>query len=155
MGIDSSGHKIVEEAMKRLMVDIRITFLLTPLQGKGVASSVPRPVAGVIPTISKSAAKRARKAAAVSRGNPPPVASAKGKGKGKTKGKGKSSPLPAGLEGCWYNVDGVNVCTDYQFGKCKENVADGECCSKGVHKCCTPQCKGLHGHFECRTLLRK
>ena len=154
VGLSSSGTKIVEDAMKRLMVDIRVTFLLTPTMGGSSSSAAKRTLvaAAGVPAVSKSAAKRARKAAAAALGNTvaargAPLVAPKGKGKGKGKGKDRPS-LPPGLEGCWSNVDGENVCMDFQFGRCSE-VAAGQKCSKGLRKCCIPRCKGLHGHFEC------
>ena len=148
VGLDAEGGKIVEVAMKRLMVDIRIIFLLTPLQSGGSSGSgsgsTHRP-SGVIPNISKSQAKRSRTGPKAAGAQP----ERKGKGKGKGKGKAKGFAMPAGLEGCWSLVDGEAVCCDFQFGKCGEKVADGAKCSKGVHKCCTPRCKGLHGRHEC------
>ena len=147
VGLDSAGNRLVEEAMKLLMVDIRITFLLTPLRSGSSPNPAKRALSDSAPPLSKNQAKKQRRQVAIAKHSQPYLA-VPTKGKGKGKGKGKVT-MPAGLEGCWSRVDGELVCMAFQLGNCSENVAAGSKCSKGMHKCCTPQCKGLHGHFEC------
>ena len=146
VGLNPRGQKIVEEAMKLLMVDIRITCFMTPLQRSSSAAGK-RALPGTDNPISKNAAKKARKALAAAHSPAVHAPAAKAKGKGKGKGKDRIS-MPAGLEGCWHSVDGDNVCPDFQFNRCSE-ATPGSRCSKGVHKCCVPRCKGLHSHQDC------
>lgn len=150
VGLDGRGRRIVEEAMKALMTDARIAYLILPLpSGSSSSSSAAKqpslPVPGLpsLPGKGKRALRTIAKRNAIA--NNTTATTTKGKGKG----KGKTSSMPQELQGCWSRVDGEQVCFNFNLGRCSESVAVGAKCSKGVHKCCGVACKGLHSYSQC------
>lgn len=154
VGIDAAGNRIVEQAMKALMTDAKVTFLLLPLQGSSASSAVAkRPSEGPpnpgVPGIPGQG-KRAKRTAAVAKAKAkavawsfPPVPFDGNKGKGKGKGK-----MPAALAGCSPMIDNKRVCYGFNLGNCANAVVGAEC-NRGIHKCCGPGCGGLHSYAQC------
>ena len=149
VGLDIRGRRIVEEEMKLLMCDNRITFLLQPLpvgntSHSAALASNKRAHDTALPSLSRSQLKKQRQAVNKAKGPAPATEKGKGKGKGKTKGVS----MPDGLSGCWAKVNGENVCFSFNLGRCQEQ---GARCNRGVHKCCAPNCGGLHSYQACPT----
>ena len=74
---------------------------------------------------------------------------AKGKG-GSRQGPYVAVQMPPGLEKCWSRLGRDPLCMKYNQGNCPDQgIPDGDKCSRGLHKCCTPYCGGAHPHFKC------
>ena len=150
VGLNSRGERIVEEAMKILMTDARIAYLILPLpSGSSSSSSTAKQSISAPTGVPTPPGKGKRALRTIAKRNATANSSNAPATKGKGKGKGKTSSMPSELQGCWSRVDGEQVCFNFNLGRCSESVAVGDKCSKGVHKCCGVGCKGLHSFSQC------
>ena len=139
----ADGARPADECMVNLMDNAKIQFLLLPLPTGSNRQVNKRPwEPSSASTVSPSAEGGGKGSQRKGKGT-------KGKGKGKTgkQGKGKGN-MPAGLAGCVNLVNGHRPCFSYNLEGC-EFAGPGEICTRGIHRCCRPNCGDLHAAKTC------